>query len=95
MGPLVVVPLYALFVSVGGLVFGLPTLLSLRKLGLAKNRAALIASGTGVGTVAASVILLGWLGLVAVPIVVSLGAIGGGLAAALWFELEEKRQAHD
>lgn len=95
LGPLVVAPFYALFVSVGGVLFGLPMLLSLRKLGLAHNRAFLIAAGTSVGIVAASVILLGWLGLVAVPIVVALGAIGGGLAAALWFELEEKRQAYD
>jgi hypothetical protein len=94
-GPLVAVPFYALFVSVGGLVFGFPALLGLRKLGLARSRARLVAAGTSVGVVAASVILLGWLGLVAVPIIVALGGVGGGLAAALWYELEEKRKVHD
>ena len=94
-GPLAVAPIYALFVSMGGIVFGLPALLGVRKLGFARYRVALIVVGTSVGMVAAAVILLGWLGLIAVPLIVALGAVGGGLAAAMWYELVEKGIAHD
>ena len=93
--PLIQVPIWAGFLAVGGLMFGLPTLLILRKKNLASRRSWLVPAGVVVGAAASAVLLATWLGLAVLPIAFSLGAVGGGLSALLWFELVEKRIARD
>ncbi|MBA4050532.1 MAG: hypothetical protein C0472_01355 [Erythrobacter sp.] len=95
LGPLIQVPIWAGFLVVGGLMFGLPTLVILRKKDLASRRSWLVSAGTVVGAGASAVLLATWLGLAVLPIALSLGAVGGGLSALLWFELVEKRIARD
>jgi hypothetical protein len=95
LGPLTQVPIWAGFLVVGGLMFGLPTLAILRKKDLASRRSWLVPAGVVVGAGASAVLLVTWLGLAVLPIALSLGAVGGGLSALLWFELVEKRIVHD
>jgi hypothetical protein len=94
-GPVIQVPIWAGFLVVGGLMFGLPTLLMLRMKNLASHRSWLVSAGIVVGAGASAVLLATWLGLAVIPIALSLGAAGGGLSALLWFELVERRIAHD
>jgi drug/metabolite transporter (DMT)-like permease len=94
-GPLIQVPIWAGFLVVGGLIFGLPTLLILRRKNLASRRSWLVLTGIVVGAGASALLLATWLGLAVIPLALSLGAVGGGLSALLWFELVEKRIAHD
>lgn len=94
-GLLMVVPIWAGFLIAGGILFGLPTLLMLRMKNLASRRSWLVSAGIVVGAGASAVLLATLLGLAVVPIALSLGAVGGGLSALLWFELVEKRIARD
>jgi hypothetical protein len=94
-GPLIQVPIWAGFLVVGGLMFGLPTLLILRKKNLALRRSWLVSAGVVVGAGASAVLLASWLGVAVIPIALGLGAVGGGLSALMWFEFVEKRIAHD
>jgi hypothetical protein len=93
--PLYLIPIYAGFLVAGGLTFGVPTLVILRQKNLSSSRPVIVLAGLVAGAGASAVLLATWLGLAVLPIALGLGAVGGGLSAWGWFELVERRIAHD
>ncbi|MXO50521.1 hypothetical protein GRI42_04290 [Erythrobacter gaetbuli] len=91
-GPLFLVPFITVFVSIGGLVAGLPTLIVLRKSNTAHSRSVMLIVGTIVGTLTSVLMLVGWLGLAVLPLALLYGVLGGVLSALLWFEMVESKR---
>ena len=93
-GPLMLVPFYAVFVLLGGILLGLPTLIVLRRLGLSLNPIAFVFIGTSVGAAAGALLLGAWFGLAVLNLGMGFGAAGGGIAALLWFYMVELKVRH-
>lgn len=90
--PLLLVPIYAVFVMAGGLIVGLPALLVMRETNLASRRAVLVPAGLVLGAGASVALLATWLGIAVIPIALSFGAASGGLSALLWWNFVERHR---
>jgi hypothetical protein len=89
-GPIFVAPFYAIFLVLGGLIFGMPTLVILRRNGLSTDPRWLIPSGAFAGMTAGLVLLGGWLGFGTFFFAVPFGLLGGLMSATLWYLIVEK-----
>ncbi|MFW2349048.1 hypothetical protein [Qipengyuania sp.] len=89
-GPIYLAPFYAIFLVLGGLLVGLPTLGVLRHTGHSTNPRWLIPVGLISGGLTGLFVFGAWLGPAALVTGGVFGALGGMLSAAAWYLIVER-----